>query len=537
MALIWSGVHMSARIGRLVLIASLAIANALWIAIPASALDSQTLTFRPPASLTLRQTPYLLSGTATSTLPVSYASSTAAVCTVSGNLLTLVATGTCTVTASQSGDATFAAAAPVTKSISITNASQRLRLKLPSSLTLRQTPFTLRATASSRLMVSWASSTASVCTVSGSTLTLLATGTCTVTASQQGDATYKAASAVTKSISVTKASQSLRLKVPESLNLRKTPYPLLATASSKLPVSVASSPSSVCTVSGTTLTVVATGTCTVTASQEGDAIYKPASSVTRSISVTKSSQSLKVKLPSILTLRQTPYPFSATATSGLPVSMSSSTATVCTVAESTLTLVAPGTCTVTASQDGNETYAAASSVTKSISVTKVNQSLKFKAPASLTIRQASYPLTATVSSGLTVAFSSTTGTVCTVAGTTLNLLATGTCTVTASQPGDATYASSSVTKSISVTKVSQSVRFKAPASLTLLQTPYTLSAMASSGLTVAFSSSPPSVCTVSGTTLALLTTGTCTVTASQSGDETYASSATVTRSISITNVS
>ena len=48
-----------------------------------------------------------------------------------------------------------------------------------------------------------------------------------------------------------------------------------------------------------------------------------------------------------------------------------------------------------------------------------------------------------------------------------------------------------------------------------------LSATASSGLTVAFDSSTAAVCTVAGTTVSYLTTGTCTVTADQAGDGNY----------------
>ena len=58
-------------------------------------------------------------------------------------------------------------------------------------------PFTVSATASSGLAVSFASASATVCTVSGSTVTIIGGGTCTIVASQGGDATYAAAATVT----------------------------------------------------------------------------------------------------------------------------------------------------------------------------------------------------------------------------------------------------------------------------------------------------------------------------------------------------
>jgi hypothetical protein len=59
----------------------------------------------------------------------------------------------------------------------------------------------------------------------------------------------------------------------------------------------------------------------------------------------------------------------ASASSGLPVTIASTTPSVCTVSGTTLTLVAAGTCTLTASQAGNATFGAASPVTRSLSVT------------------------------------------------------------------------------------------------------------------------------------------------------------------------
>ena len=60
---------------------------------------------------------------------------------------------------------------------------------------------------------------------------------------------------------------------------------------------------------------------------------------------------------------------SATASSGLPVTFSSQTTSTCTVLGSTVTGAAPGTCTVAADQTGNSTYAPATEVTQTFTVT------------------------------------------------------------------------------------------------------------------------------------------------------------------------
>jgi hypothetical protein len=58
------------------------------------------------------------------------------------------------------------------------------------------------ATASSGLTVSLTSQTASICSVSNLSITLLAVGICTVQANQPGNASYSAAAPVTQSFSV-----------------------------------------------------------------------------------------------------------------------------------------------------------------------------------------------------------------------------------------------------------------------------------------------------------------------------------------------
>jgi hypothetical protein len=70
-------------------------------------------------------------------------------------------------------------------------------------------------------------------------------------------------------------------------------------------------------------------------------------------------------------------------------------------------------------------------------------------------------------------------------------------------------------------RLSQTITFNAIANQ-VKGTPLTLTASASSGLTVSFTSLTPSVCTVSGTSATLVNAGTCTIQASQAGNNLYA---------------
>ena len=60
--------------------------------------------------------PFIVSATASSGLPVAFTSGSPPVCSVSGNSVSLLAVGTCVLLADQSGNAGFAAAPQVSQS-------------------------------------------------------------------------------------------------------------------------------------------------------------------------------------------------------------------------------------------------------------------------------------------------------------------------------------------------------------------------------------------------------------------------------------
>src|SRR5690606_32265583 len=78
---------------------------------------------------------------------------------------------------------------------------------------------------------------------------------------------------------------------PADQQLGSGPVTVQATASSGLTVSISSLTPSICSVSGSSVTVKAVGTCTLRASQAGDGIsYSTAASVFRSFEVTPRPQ-------------------------------------------------------------------------------------------------------------------------------------------------------------------------------------------------------------------------------------------------------
>ena len=230
----------------------------------------------------------------------------------------------------------------------------------------------------------------------------------------------------------------------------------------------------------------------------------------------------------------TPLTLTASATSGLAVSLASTTFPVCTVSGTTASFIASGSCTIQATQVGNSTYAAAAPVSQSFTVNSEAQTIAFGSIAAQTVAT---PLTlaASATSGMPVSFASTTPSVCTVSGTTASFIASGTCTIQAAQAGNSTYAAAEpVSQSFTVNGESQTIAF-GPITAQTVATPLTLSASATSGLTVSFAPITPDICAVSGTTANFISGGSCTIQATQSGNSTYAAAAPVSQSFTVNN--
>lgn len=217
---------------------------------------------------------------------------------------------------------------------------------------------------------------------------------------------------------------------------------LSATASSGLSVTFGSSTLTICTVTGSTVSYLAVGTCTVTADQTGNASFNPAPQVTLDIGVGLTDQAITnfVSTPATGVVNGSSVLSATGGASGNPVIFGSNTTAVCTLAGSTVTYIAVGTCTVTADQAGDASFNAAPQVSLDITVAKADQAISaFAAIPGSGFVGGSSTLSATASSGLVVTFVGTTPAVCTVAGNTVTYIDAGTCTVTADQAGDANY--------------------------------------------------------------------------------------------------
>ncbi|UOQ69176.1 CARDB domain-containing protein [Hymenobacter volaticus] len=154
------------------------------------------------------------------------------------------------------------------------------------SKTYGDAPFTLVATASSGLPVSFSVSSvpSGVASLSGDTITILGAGEVTVTALQAGNSTYNPASS-SETIKIDKAGQTIAFgPVPDKI-FGDDPFALSAQASSGLPVNFSVLSGNGLITNGNQLTFTGAGNITVQASQPGNNNFLPAASQQRTLCV------------------------------------------------------------------------------------------------------------------------------------------------------------------------------------------------------------------------------------------------------------
>ncbi len=445
---------------------------------------------------------------------------------------------------------------------------------LPSSVVISSLPLTVTATSESNVspnpptgqQVSF--SAAGSCSivngsqsintsgVSSATVALSSTGSCTITASQAGDSTtaasgttaYSAATPVSGSFTIlaqgsTTQSQTITFGPLASVQYGSG-FSVIASSSASLPVSfTASGP---CTVSAATGTAsgaaTGAGQCKITASAPtgpapNNSTYS-AASVTQSFTISTAPLTVTanpITIPYGQSIPQLTYTFG-------PLVSGDSLATAVTGTPALST---------TATSSGNPGAYPITVLTGSLAA--ANYSFVFVS-GTLTIQQAmptisisNIPATPVYGASFTPAYtysgngsptestaSSTTG-VCTVSSGVVSFVGVGTCTLTASATATTDYAAATGgAQSFTVGQATQTITFTQPASpVTYGVSPITLSATATSGLTVAFSIDPASTGagTISSNTLTVTAAGNLVIDAKQAGNTNYVAATQVQRTI------
>ncbi|MGA1570031.1 MAG: beta strand repeat-containing protein [Ilumatobacteraceae bacterium] len=227
---------------------------------------------------------YTPAATATSGLTPTFSitAGDTAVCTLSSGVVTFDATGTCTITATQTGDSRYAAAATQTQTITVGALNQTINVTIPDDVNYGTPGFTLDTDTTSALDVTVTPTNSDICTITGLIVTPVDIGDCELTITQAGNSSYAAASPVTinfrilptvptaptiTSVSAGNANATIAFTAPGftgGVNL--SAYTITATPTTGDPINNTSCTTSPCTITGLangtdyTLTITANNT-------------------------------------------------------------------------------------------------------------------------------------------------------------------------------------------------------------------------------------------------------------------------------------
>ncbi|MFZ1063468.1 MAG: OmpA family protein [Acidimicrobiales bacterium] len=378
-----------------------------------------------------------------------------------------------------------------------------------------------------------AGGTASGCTISNSTLQATSSGYCNVTATIAADGTYLSATSTPSAQTFTQATPTVSFTStqPSSPTIGST-YTPTAVSSAGLPVTFGVSGG--CTLNGGVVTFTSATPCVIMASTPVTPNYFAAlATPSQTTTAVVNSQSTLVVPSTSTPFNGTTYTVTLSSTGGSGTGMvtyalaNNSTATQCSIDNSTLTATTYGVCYVTATKAGDGTYGAVTSAPSAQTFTQATPTVSFTStqPSSPTIGS-TYTPTAISSAGLPVTFGVSGG--CSLSGGVVTFTGTTPCVVMASTQVTSNYfaALASPPQTITAGLSSQSITVPATTtdydgtgfSVTLTSSGYSGTGMVSYTLA---NGSTASGCSISQATLIATSPGYCNVTATITADSTY----------------
>jgi hypothetical protein len=127
--------------------------------------------------------------------------------------------------------------------------------------------------------------TPDICETGGYVLKIVSGGTCLITYKSIGNTSHLPSETYTQTIIIEKQTQTISFQPIQNVDIKSKTLDLMATASGKGAVSFSTTSTGVCSISGSTLSLIRAGNCSVTATAVGTSIFTPISS-TVNISLT-----------------------------------------------------------------------------------------------------------------------------------------------------------------------------------------------------------------------------------------------------------
>jgi len=166
-------------------------------------LQTQTIQFDAIPAKAVGDTSFTVSATASSDLPVQFASANPKVAKVTGNKVQVIGAGTCDIIAFQEGDTIYDSAEQVIQKLTVAKGNQKITFPELAPKMTGDPDFSAGVTSSSGLVCALTSSNPAVATIVNGLIQIKGAGSSVITAKQTGNVNYNAASDVLQELIVT----------------------------------------------------------------------------------------------------------------------------------------------------------------------------------------------------------------------------------------------------------------------------------------------------------------------------------------------
>ena len=453
---------------------------------------------------------------------ITYTSSNPAVATIAGSTVSIVGAGTSTITASQASTNNYSSAT-ATSSFTVVQATPVLTGFSVPEKTFGSASFTITPpSTNSNGLFTYTSSNSLVAMVVGNVVTVVAAGSCTITAIQSSTANH-ISGIIAAPFVVTKSLPNLRNFSVAEKTFGSAAFAMVPpTTNGPGAFTYTSSNTDVATIAGSMITIVGIGTSTITAVQATTVNFFT-ETITTTFTVVPGISTLANFLVPVKTIGDAAFSLVAPTTkSDGAFTYTSSNTAVATVDANTITIVGPGSSTITAVQASTPNFASAM-ISALFTVNRVPTVLSGFSAVTKIFGDASFGLVPpTSNSDGAITYTSSNTNVATIVGSTVSVVGAGTSTITASQANTSVYASATVSATLTVSQATTVLSgFSVPAKIIGEADFALVPPTTNSNGAITYTSSNPSVATVSGNTITLVGLGITTITAVQAATANY----------------
>ncbi len=326
--------------------------------------ESQTITFAQPAALQVGGSSVRLTATASSGLTVTL-TLTDGDCRLTGSTLAPGGAGRCTVVASQPGNGDVEPADPVTRTVVVARRTPTLDVSIGGGSATEMVEGerrTVTATVSSGPAAAITATSGPCTSTSGTEIRAeRPAGTCRVTVASAGDADHEPVSRTV----------TIRVRVGQRIDLQLDVASIpvggrvqpQATSSAGLPVTLSAGPTAVCGADGANVVGRAPGRCTITATAPGnDEVTAASATATLDVEALRVPE-VTITAPATMAVGQTITVRASSSEPGVSITITASGSACDDQGNGSITGVARGTCTVTASHPASPGASAGSART------------------------------------------------------------------------------------------------------------------------------------------------------------------------------